>query len=54
MVSFSAVARTELVEQRQRVVVVDEAHGLAGMQRIERAENRGVAEAFGEPRASKG
>ncbi len=43
-----AVARLKLVEQRQWIVIVDEAHGLARMQRIERAEDRGVAKALGD------
>ena len=32
---------------RQRIVVIDEAHGLAGTQGIQRAENGGVAETLG-------
>src|SRR5450759_369995 len=45
---FFAVPRAELVEQRQRVVVVNEAHGFAGVQGIQRAEDRAVPEAFGD------
>jgi hypothetical protein len=44
----------QLVEQRQRVVVIDEAHGLAGAQGIERAENRGMAKALGNAARVKG
>src|SRR5450759_3727753 len=43
-----AVPRAELVEQRQRVVVVDEAHGFTGVQGIQGAENRAVPEALGD------
>jgi len=43
-----AISRLHLLEQRQRIVVVDEAHRLTWMQRVERAEYRGVAEALGD------
>jgi len=43
-----AISHLHLLEQRQRIVVVDEAHRLARMQRVERAEDRGVAEALGD------
>src|SRR5690606_27871533 len=36
----------ELLQQRQRVVVVAKTHGLAGLQRRQGAEDRRVAEAF--------
>lgn len=41
-----AVARLELVEQRQRIVIVHESHGLARVERVESAENSGVTKAF--------
>jgi len=43
-----AVARCELAEQRQRIVIVDEAHGLARGQRIQRAEDGSVPKALGD------
>ena len=42
-----AVALLDLVQQRQRVVVIDEAHDLAVLERLERTEDGGVAEALG-------
>src|SRR6185312_607500 len=42
-----AEAITQLRDQRQRVVVVDEAHGFARAQHADRAEDRGMAEAAG-------
>src|SRR3546814_7217601 len=39
-----AEAAAQLVEQGQRVVVVDEAHRLARLERAQRAEDRRVAE----------
>ena len=38
----------QLAQQRDRVVVVYEAHGLARVQRAQRAEDRRVAEAAGD------
>src|SRR5512139_2994701 len=49
-----AIAAAQLVEQRQRVVIVDEAHALAGIQRVERTENGGVAKALGDPARVEG
>lgn len=46
MFTLSAIAFLQLAQQRQRIVVVDEAHRLAGLQRIERLEDRGVAKAL--------
>src|SRR3546814_11163900 len=40
-----AEAAAQLVEQGRRVVVVDEAHRLARLERAQRAEDRRVAEA---------
>ena len=42
-----AVALLDLVEQRQRVVVIDEAHDLAVLERLERTEDGGMAETLG-------
>jgi len=42
------MARRKPVEQRQRVAVVDAAHGFARIERIRRAEDRGMAEALGD------
>jgi hypothetical protein len=42
-----AITGLHLLQQRNRVVIVDEAHALAGLQRIERAEDRGVAKPLG-------
>ena len=42
-----AVALLNLAEQRQRIVVVDEAHDLAVLERLERTEDGGMAEALG-------
>ena len=39
-----AVALLDLVQQRQRIVVVDEAHDLAVLERLERTEDGGMAE----------
>lgn len=41
-----AVAVPELLEQRERIVIVVEAHGVAGSERIERAEDGRVTEAL--------
>ena len=43
-----AIALLDLFEQREGVVVVAEAHGLARMKRVERAKDCRVAEAFGD------
>ena len=42
-----AIARAELVQQGQWVVVVHKAHGLAGLQCVEGAEDGCVAKALG-------
>ena len=42
-----AVAHLHLLQQGQRIVVVDETHRLARVQRIERAEDGRMAEALG-------
>ena len=42
-----AVALTQLVQQRQRIVIVDEAHGVAVVQRFDGAENGGMTETLG-------
>ncbi len=44
---LAAVALLDLVQQRQRVMVVDEAHDLAILERLERTEDGGMAEALG-------
>src|SRR5690606_29855773 len=44
-----AVTGAHLVQQRQRIVVVDEPHGLAGPERVERAEDGRVTEALRDP-----
>ena len=43
-----SIPSTELVEQGQRIVIVAEAHGLAGAERVQRAEDGGVAKALGD------
>jgi len=43
-----AVALLQLLQQRQRVVIVGEAHGLARVQGVERAEDRRVPEPLGD------
>src|SRR5665213_882532 len=43
-----AVPLANLTQQRDGIVVVAKAHGLAGCERIERAENSGVAKALGD------
>ena len=42
------VALADLLQQRQRVVVVDEAHHFAAMQLFQRTENGGMAETLGD------
>ncbi len=42
-----AIALLQLAEQGQRIVVVAETHRLAGLQRIQRTENRRVTETLG-------
>ena len=42
-----AVTFDHLVQQRNRVVVIDEAHGFAGLQRVQRTKDGGMAEALG-------
>src|SRR5690606_8163754 len=49
-----AVALLQLQQQRQRVVVVDETHRLAGLQRVQRAEDRRVAEALADAAGVEG
>ena len=44
---LAAVALLDLVQQGQRVVVIDKAHDLAVLERLERTEDGGVAEALG-------
>ncbi|KGR99849.1 hypothetical protein X977_4873 [Burkholderia pseudomallei MSHR7504] len=41
-----AVVLPDLFEQRKRIVIIDEAHRLAGLKRVDRAENRRVAKAL--------
>ena len=43
-----AVPFPELSEQRQRIVVIAELHGLARHQGVERAEDRGVTKTLGD------
>ena len=42
-----AVALLDLCQQRQRIVVVDKAHGFTMVQRFQRAKNRCMTEALG-------
>ena len=43
-----AVPRLHLLQQRDRVVIVDEAHHFAGQERIERAENCRMPKTLGD------
>ena len=49
-----AVTFLQLRDQRQRIMVVDEAHGLARLQRVHGAENRRMTEALGNAARVKG
>src|SRR5690606_7272870 len=49
-----AVALLDLVQQRQRIVVIHEAHDFAVLERLERTEDRGMAEALGDAARIKG
>lgn len=51
----AAIARLNLAQQRQRIMVVDKAHRLAGGERVKRAKNSRVAKKrYGNPAASNG
>ena len=50
----SAIARLQLVQQWDGVVVIDKAHGLAGRERIQRAKDGRMAEALGDTTGVKG
>src|SRR5665213_3844750 len=44
-----AIARLQLTEQGQRVMVVDKAHRLAGIESVQRAEDGSVTKSLGNP-----
>ena len=44
-----AITRLHLLQQGNRVVVIDEAHAFAWLQGVERAEDRGMAKPLGDP-----
>ena len=41
------IALLDLIEQRQRIVIIDKAHGLAIIERLECAKNGGMTKTFG-------
>ena len=49
-----AVAHLQLLQQRQRVMVIDEAHGFARVEGIEGAKNGRMAESLGNAACVKG
>ena len=46
-VDSDTVARLKLMQQRNRIMVIDKSHGLTRVERIQSAKDRRVAEAFG-------